>query len=295
MTDTIMIIDGSILEGVHCIQQPDIGDGGVITMVPVTRLNDGDVKKVLGQFNEPFEDEFYFWQCYEMVRRMMQTGVVVLMFMAFGRTVGLMYALVFSILAVVLHDRYSPYKNDALDSLQLTILVNQLLIQLMVVYLEMTESYALVIGVFVILVQMLLIAYGMTLIVPAFRPAMTQLSKKAYAALYLIYQRRLETSKGLKFKTASSQQLGRSESSAASIQEELTIESGTSLRPRGDDATNQIASEVAIHNPMCKTEGHPSDVLVSNPTYIGVVFHDDVDKHKSQHRCSNTTEIDVVP
>ncbi|KAK3263108.1 hypothetical protein CYMTET_28069 [Cymbomonas tetramitiformis] len=46
MTDTILLADGRIIDGVRCLERPDVGDYGVITQVPVTRLNDADVDKV---------------------------------------------------------------------------------------------------------------------------------------------------------------------------------------------------------------------------------------------------------
>ncbi|KAK3232792.1 hypothetical protein CYMTET_56877 [Cymbomonas tetramitiformis] len=192
MPHIILLADGRVIEKALCFQRPDVGDRGAITQVPVTRLDDFDVDKVLAQFKEPFEDDFYFWQCYEIVRRTMQTGVVVLVYTAAGRTVSLTYALIFSMLAILLHQSYSPYVNDALDILQMTILVNQFLIQTTVIIVYMDSSSSLLATILFTL-QIMLICFALTLIVPAFRPAFKQLSIKAHQLISPFYEKQGET------------------------------------------------------------------------------------------------------
>ncbi|KAK3268806.1 hypothetical protein CYMTET_22713 [Cymbomonas tetramitiformis] len=177
--DTLMLRDGRILEGVICFEKPSVGDGGVITHVPVTRLDDVNYAKVLGQFRDPFEDEFFFWQSYEISRRMMQTGVVVLVAMLAGETASVMYGVLFSMVAIVLHQRYSPFKMDALDDLMLAILVNQFLVQMIIVMGKLKGQVDDFLGISFLLLQLVLLTYAMTLIVPAFRPAIGSLGKTA--------------------------------------------------------------------------------------------------------------------
>eukprot|EP00854_Cymbomonas_tetramitiformis_P004917 gene4917-5999_t len=58
----IMTRDGRSIKGVHCYEKKDAGDKGVITMAPVTMLDDPVYSKALGQFWDPFEDAYYYWQ-----------------------------------------------------------------------------------------------------------------------------------------------------------------------------------------------------------------------------------------
>ncbi|KAK3257712.1 hypothetical protein CYMTET_33213 [Cymbomonas tetramitiformis] len=123
LSSAIKLFDGRVIEGVQCLLKPEQGDGGVICHVAITRLDATKYAQVLGQFRDPFEDEFYYWQCYEISRRVLQTGAVLVVYMLTGEDASLIYAVMLATFAIVLHQRYSPYKNDAMDNLQIAVLV----------------------------------------------------------------------------------------------------------------------------------------------------------------------------
>ncbi|KAK3266514.1 hypothetical protein CYMTET_24870 [Cymbomonas tetramitiformis] len=209
--------------------------------------------QMLGQFNEPFEDEFYFWQ----------TGVVVLMFLIFGHTAAMIYALVFSIVAIVLHERYSPYKNDAMDDLQMTILVNQFLIQIMIVLLEMDNSHETIVGVGMLILQILIIAYAMTLIVPAFSPAISQLWDTLSEICPPIYERHRATIVGRRWvESTPDENIVSSETSTARNQGDQTIGRET------EHTSRQLLPPPDGHNPAEDTSDRHSICSETSTTGI---------------------------
>lgn len=167
-------------QNVILFKKEDQGDAGLITMRDVTMLDEFNTNKVLGQFREPFEDPFYFWQCYEIVRRMMQTGLIVIVELMLGETASIIYAVLVAVFAVILHQRYSPYRADALDELQLAILINQYVVQFLILCILISEgSSTEVIGIVLLVLQFMIMMYAMTLIGPAFGPVFRAIFLKA--------------------------------------------------------------------------------------------------------------------
>ncbi|KAK3271519.1 hypothetical protein CYMTET_20138 [Cymbomonas tetramitiformis] len=176
----IMTRDGRLIEGVHCYEKKDVGDKGVITMAPVTMLDDPVYSKALGQFWDPFEDAYYYWQTVEIIRRLLQTGIVVLVGMLAGENAALVFAMLVSVFALLLHQRYSPFKDDSMDDLALCILINQFVVQMMLVAFKLTDGASgFVVGLVIFLLQIMLLTYAMTLIIPAFRPVFVELTQKS--------------------------------------------------------------------------------------------------------------------
>ncbi|KAK3277751.1 hypothetical protein CYMTET_14258, partial [Cymbomonas tetramitiformis] len=136
----IMTRDGRLIKGVHCYEKNDVGDMGAITTVPVTMLDDPAYSKALGQFWDPFEDAYYYWQTVEIIRRLLQTGIVVLVGMIAGENAALVFAVLVSVFALLVHQRYSPFKDDSMDDLALCILLNQFIVQMMLVVFKLTDG-----------------------------------------------------------------------------------------------------------------------------------------------------------
>eukprot|EP00854_Cymbomonas_tetramitiformis_P012385 gene12385-14631_t len=161
---------------VAMLEKLDVGDEGKQTIVPFTALDDNN--KVLGQLVNPFEDEFYFWQCYEITRRLLQTGVVVVVETAFGTVWAITFALAVSFVALVLHVCYKPYISDRLDRLQGAILINQLAVQFVIMFLladgeedgDKPSVTAQVLGILLLLLQILIVYLAVSLVLPFFRP-----------------------------------------------------------------------------------------------------------------------------
>ncbi|KAK3283704.1 hypothetical protein CYMTET_8614 [Cymbomonas tetramitiformis] len=183
----IQLTNGQVIEEVFCLQKPEIQVGEddescVMHYTPMTRLDSGHPERVLGHVHDPFEDEFYYYQCYEMCRRVLQTGVVVLFSMVAGDNAALLYALIFSGIALLIHQRFSPYKHDALDNLQLFILMNQFMAQasLLLHPLDLQSS---AFGITLVVAQVLLVVYTGTLIYPAFKPVIDHLLDKIFSLM----------------------------------------------------------------------------------------------------------------
>ncbi|KAK3238004.1 hypothetical protein CYMTET_51955 [Cymbomonas tetramitiformis] len=162
--------DGRVIDDVHCRRRVELGRYGQINSVPITRLDAIANRKVLGQFYDEFYDRVYFWQCYEILRRMLQTGMVVVVNMLLGDYMALTYGLTISAFSIVLHQRYCPYKHVALDDLQMTILVNQFGIQMMLLMMVLEPESKQLIGLVGLVMQVITLSVSMTLFFPAFRP-----------------------------------------------------------------------------------------------------------------------------
>ncbi|KAK3268180.1 hypothetical protein CYMTET_23300, partial [Cymbomonas tetramitiformis] len=176
--NAILLRNGQVIEDVTCLEKQELGGTGEIdgtSAAPVTKLDDRIHLQVLGQFWEEFEYRFYFWQCLEIVRRVAITGLVVVMSVQAGQSMSLIYGVLVSALALVVHQRYSPYINDALDDLQTNILINQLVIQVMLVMVQLHEyedDEELIIGISLVLLQIALLMYTMSIIIHVWRVVM---------------------------------------------------------------------------------------------------------------------------
>ncbi|KAK3248779.1 hypothetical protein CYMTET_41756 [Cymbomonas tetramitiformis] len=185
----IMTSDGRLIKGVHCYEKEDAGDKGFITMAPVTMLDDPKYSKALGPLWDPFEDAYYWWQTVEIIRRLLQTGIVVLVRMIAGENAALVFAVLISVLALSLHQRYSPYKEDSMDDLALCILLNQFIVQMVLVGFKLSDGASgFAVGLAILLLQIVLLTYAMTLVVPIFLPAFVELKHKIIRILKKLSQ-----------------------------------------------------------------------------------------------------------
>ncbi|KAK3259606.1 hypothetical protein CYMTET_31409 [Cymbomonas tetramitiformis] len=186
----IVLNSGHVLKDVELLQKDGGGDHGESNQVPLTRLDDQRYAKVLGQYFEPFEDKFFYWQCLEMIRRLAQTGVVVAVSMCVGETAALTYAMLVAFYFVVIHQRHSPFRSDALDELQLLILCSQFLTQVMVMIFAISNDGELYIGIAFVIVQAILMTYSFSFFVPTFQPLFDQI-----ASMLLMAKRSLDPPK----------------------------------------------------------------------------------------------------
>ncbi|KAK3270833.1 hypothetical protein CYMTET_20783, partial [Cymbomonas tetramitiformis] len=176
---SILLQNGKILTGVICHDQEIAVSGqvGLVLRAPVTMLDAN--AKVLSQFVAPFQNDFYFWQSYEIMRRLAQTGLVVLVSMLLGMNAAVLYAVVISVLAIIIHMRYLPYAEKAMNEFTLAILVNQFAIQIMIVAMRTMEGVGRkVLGISMLLLQFLLMSYALLIIIPAVRIIVSSLWSK---------------------------------------------------------------------------------------------------------------------
>ncbi|KAK3265180.1 hypothetical protein CYMTET_26122, partial [Cymbomonas tetramitiformis] len=157
---------------VKMVQKPDVGDYGVMKWVPCTMLDEANHAKCLGQFFDSMEDPYYYWQCWEISRRLLQSSMVVAVIAVGGEATGIAYSVLIAWLGGMLHLYFSPYKLDAMDRLQLLILVNQFIVQMAIAYEKMrTGGASFGLGILLVLCQIVVMSVGMSCIVPAFMPA----------------------------------------------------------------------------------------------------------------------------
>ncbi|KAK3261045.1 hypothetical protein CYMTET_30032, partial [Cymbomonas tetramitiformis] len=110
------------LEGRH--------DGKGTSVTAATLMDAFNNQKIYGQFTESFSFHFYYWQCWEMTRRVLQTGMVVgVILVSDSEALGIAFAVLVAWLAGMLHVCFAPYKATPFHRLQLAILVNQFMTQ----------------------------------------------------------------------------------------------------------------------------------------------------------------------
>eukprot|EP00238_Polyblepharides_amylifera_P009034 CAMPEP_0196586530 /NCGR_PEP_ID=MMETSP1081-20130531/54637_1 /TAXON_ID=36882 /ORGANISM="Pyramimonas amylifera, Strain CCMP720" /LENGTH=604 /DNA_ID=CAMNT_0041908443 /DNA_START=132 /DNA_END=1949 /DNA_ORIENTATION=- len=107
------------------ITKLSLGDRGYSCMRVVNLLDcDKRLAMYLNPFTRLFEDEFYWWQCYEIFRRLVQTSFVVVVKIVDERY-SLFYAAVVSFISVVLQCYFHPYKADSDDRLAMVLMINE--------------------------------------------------------------------------------------------------------------------------------------------------------------------------
>ncbi|KAK3249802.1 hypothetical protein CYMTET_40788 [Cymbomonas tetramitiformis] len=134
----LVLRDGTSV-AVFLHETKSVEDKGRVMIVPVTCLH--SMKSVLGQFYESFEDRFYWFQCWEMCRRFLQTGLVVPVQLMCGQPFAVLYGAVFAFLAIAFQLRCTPYTDDNLDTLYLVILTNQFFMQMFMLYFLNNYNY----------------------------------------------------------------------------------------------------------------------------------------------------------
>ncbi|KAK3261631.1 hypothetical protein CYMTET_29467 [Cymbomonas tetramitiformis] len=180
----IRVKNSSPFRVVRCMRK-DVTDGGAIVVVPMTRLDASLTTKMLGQFFTPYENDFYYWQCYEIARRLVITGVVVAVDM-FDDVTAVIFASVMCVLAISFQLHCKPFKSDALDHLMLGILFNQYAVQMGIVAMYITNKQTEVIGGSLLALQAVILSCAISQIVPAFRPVALALRQATLTVLDIV-------------------------------------------------------------------------------------------------------------
>eukprot|EP00854_Cymbomonas_tetramitiformis_P026783 gene26783-32910_t len=89
-------------------QKVDQGDAGALTDVPITALDNASLSLIFGStFIDMFEDRFFFWQCFDILRRLLQSGGVIVVQLLAGTESALVFELSIAIIALSLHLYFS--------------------------------------------------------------------------------------------------------------------------------------------------------------------------------------------
>ncbi|KAK3280823.1 hypothetical protein CYMTET_11357 [Cymbomonas tetramitiformis] len=152
-----------------------------ITWAPATRI---DVYRevILGSFVDPYHNDFYFWQCWEMTRRLLQSGSIVLVQLAFGNTVGIVWAVLVAFVSIIMQCHFRPYKDRDMNTLMTSVLANTFLMYASIWYFhtetqnnDVHDGEGLWVGVAMLLMQLLMISYGMCFLTPLLKPVQKML------------------------------------------------------------------------------------------------------------------------
>ncbi|KAK3254481.1 hypothetical protein CYMTET_36303 [Cymbomonas tetramitiformis] len=161
----------------YMYQKKDAGDHGAVTLVPVTSLDATYTQQVLGAgFLNPFEDCYYFWQCYEICRRFLQTGGILLVTMLFDTEAGVAFALFLSVVALCNHLLFRPYSRDADDFLMMAILANQFVCHFFFFCLLLSDKHSEAFGAIMVSMQVGVVMCAFTLMFPDLLLLMTKVA-----------------------------------------------------------------------------------------------------------------------
>eukprot|EP00854_Cymbomonas_tetramitiformis_P003809 gene3809-4762_t len=168
-----------LVNGVHPVRvallNKEAWTNGERLLVPLTLMDYPPVKNTLTQFIQPFEDKVYFWHCWEMLRRVLLTGGVILVDLyTESMAVASIYALNISVLSLVLQAHFNPFVLVAMNRL----FILQMGIVLSYQTSRNKQEEESLVGIGLVVTQIVLVAYGMTLIIPAYRPLLTVIFKR---------------------------------------------------------------------------------------------------------------------
>ncbi|KAK3280622.1 hypothetical protein CYMTET_11545, partial [Cymbomonas tetramitiformis] len=138
--------------------------------VLLTLLQHPQVQMLLRYHLMPFKEKFYYWAAYDMVRKLAQTSLVLLV-QQLGDDYDLLYSSVVTTLGLVLHAQARPYVSDLVNLIQLLVLASQSLCVSMLMgekYAKTDELGSSVVGSVAVLVQVLLTGYMMHLCIKDF-------------------------------------------------------------------------------------------------------------------------------
>ncbi|KAK3276518.1 hypothetical protein CYMTET_15410, partial [Cymbomonas tetramitiformis] len=96
-------------------------------LVPQTALRHPEAKILLDYHLKPFRDRFFFWAAYDMVRKLAQTSVVLLV-QEVDDQYDLLYSACLTTIALAIHAQNQPYKLHLVNLAQTIVLVSQTLI-----------------------------------------------------------------------------------------------------------------------------------------------------------------------
>ncbi|KAK3259264.1 hypothetical protein CYMTET_31731, partial [Cymbomonas tetramitiformis] len=100
------------------------GDGGIRQLQLCSKLDDQRFMLFLGILYTNFEDSYYWWITYELIRRLLSTaGVIMISMMDASYT--LPFGSLMAATALGVHGFFSPYISDVCDKAQFAILLNQ--------------------------------------------------------------------------------------------------------------------------------------------------------------------------
>mmetsp|Transcript_41317 Transcript_41317/g.50091 ORF Transcript_41317/g.50091 Transcript_41317/m.50091 type:complete len:368 (-) Transcript_41317:79-1182(-) len=139
----------------------DQGDDGAQTIVSQTQLHCEPYDSAFGWLYRDYEDRHYYWQCYDIARRLVQTGGVLVVGSQFGKNVGLGFAQLVAFVAYSIHEQNTPYHCDWLDRLTRVVLMNQVIVQFVLIFMGFAdEKGKQTLGWLLLIMQIFVVVYA---------------------------------------------------------------------------------------------------------------------------------------
>lgn len=175
----VQYLDDKYAMGVLC-QKTELVNGGNENLVPVTLLDAPMIAPIMAQFYADFEDRFFFWQCYEICRRLFCTSMVIVVDMAMGEAASIEFAVMACFVAIYLHKSYSPYQLDGLDTLQSAFLANQFVVDflLLCIFVDIDADNKEMLGYVLVTLQIVLMIYTSKFLYMAGCPIMDKMKSR---------------------------------------------------------------------------------------------------------------------
>eukprot|EP00854_Cymbomonas_tetramitiformis_P002557 gene2557-3310_t len=136
----------------------------------LTMLDEDYIQQALGSaFIWPFHDRFYWYQCYEICRRLMSTGaVLVVEWLTQSEVDSVAFATLISIAALCVYLRLRPLREKDDDILMTTVLITSNVNQYLIMCIAVSDNSAEEVGIIMVIMQALLVSYALYLMTPSF-------------------------------------------------------------------------------------------------------------------------------
>ncbi|KAK3265042.1 hypothetical protein CYMTET_26249, partial [Cymbomonas tetramitiformis] len=102
-------------------------------------LDQSVVTLYFGKFYKPFEPAYYFWNSVILLRRLAQTGFIVIMKIFTSDQYAIVYALAIAIATVILQAEFAPFKSAMADRVEFLCLLDVMVVLFVFVMSEMVD------------------------------------------------------------------------------------------------------------------------------------------------------------
>mmetsp|Transcript_49807 Transcript_49807/g.159167 ORF Transcript_49807/g.159167 Transcript_49807/m.159167 type:complete len:352 (+) Transcript_49807:1094-2149(+) len=169
-----------------------VGDGGFITQRPVTRLDGKEARTYYQPFFQYYEDDFYWWHCYEILRRLLVTSLAII-FSIFSGGQDVPFGVFVAVLTLAAHSFFRPYVDDDDDRLHFSVLLGHFFIMYGMYLVHAGDAPSGPIGVALVACQIVPLGYALKIIVFKFSSTARDLAHSFRWRYRQFLQRRRET------------------------------------------------------------------------------------------------------
>lgn len=144
------------------------------------------VRLMFAQFVDPYEENCYWWQTLEIMRKLCMTGMLILVRLLTDdsevSTVAVGIAV--CVFSIIVHLKYSPFHCDKCDTLQLLFLIAQFMLYLRVMtMLAAASSGPSFVDYILLLTNLVVVALAVSFILPAYKMVFIKLQIRATSTL----------------------------------------------------------------------------------------------------------------